>query len=196
MSFHDDGTAGRERRSRVATRDGKCERKVAGPEHDDRAERHLAHAQIRTRQRLAIRQRRIDAQSHPAAFTKFICEEPQLTDRACPLARESCERQSRFGMRPFEEFIAERHDLLASCFEELRALLRIELAIDVKGRPGKRARLFDILSRSRADRGCRCSPVAGLVAKKDSGPSYTLPANKEFAGYGHESSPVRLAPYW
>ena len=62
MGLDDDGTAGRQRRGRIAASDGKRQRKIAGAEDCHGTERDLAHAQVHARQRLACRLGRVDAQ--------------------------------------------------------------------------------------------------------------------------------------
>ena len=139
MSFHDDRTAGRQRRSGVATRGRKCERKITGAKHDHRAQRNLAHAQIRTRQRLAIGQGRIDAQSHPTAFAKFIGEQSQLIDRARRSLVSRASGNPDSACAAIEQLVTERHDLFADRFEELEHVARGRDR-DTRETPTKQAR--------------------------------------------------------
>ena len=91
-----DGTARRERRGRVAAGDGEGEGKVAGAEDDHRPERNEHPAQIRTRQRLAIRERRINPRVDPRAFAHELREKPELPAGAAAFARDAGKGQAGF----------------------------------------------------------------------------------------------------
>ena len=144
MTLHDYGTACSQGRSGIAAGHREGEGEIAGAEDHHRAQRNLAQAQIGARQRLAIRQRWIDAQAHPAAFAQLIGEQTKLSDRTGALARQAGQRQSRLGLCAFEQLIAQRHDLVGSGLEEARAQLRIEVAIHMECFPRELAGLLDL----------------------------------------------------
>ena len=78
MRFHHDRAAGRERRGRVAAGHREREREIAGAEHGDRSHRNPLHAQIGTRQRLAVRQRRIERRGKPLARAHYLRKQLEL----------------------------------------------------------------------------------------------------------------------
>ncbi len=122
MRLHDHGAAGREGRRRVATGDGKCQGKIARAKHDHRAEREQHPPQIGAGQRLAIRQRGVDARIDPRALAHELREEPELPAGARALAGDARERQAGFGIRPLEQRVAERLDFGGDRFEQFRAV--------------------------------------------------------------------------
>jgi hypothetical protein len=70
--------AGSEGRSGVAASRGKCQGKVAGTEHRHRPEADAVLAQVRTRQRLALRQRQINARTVEITATQHVGEQAHL----------------------------------------------------------------------------------------------------------------------
>ena len=145
MALDHHGTAGGERRGGVAARDREGEREVARPEHGDRAERDVAQAQVRARQRLALRQGGVDAQVEPFAPADHVGEQLQLADRSAALALDAGARQPGLGGGALHERIAQVHDVGGDGFEEARPLLKAGLAIGVEGLPGQSAGALHLL---------------------------------------------------
>jgi hypothetical protein len=89
---------------------------VAPAEHGHRPHRNLLHAQIRTRQRLALRQRRIERSRQPLARAYFAREQLQLTRGTSALAFETRFRQPGLGVRALDQRVAERGDAVRDPF--------------------------------------------------------------------------------
>ena len=82
VGLEDHGAAGGEGRGGVAARGREGEREVAGAEDRDRAERHLALADVGAGQRRAVRQGRVDADAEEVALADHVGEQPQLAGGA------------------------------------------------------------------------------------------------------------------
>ncbi len=89
---------GSQGRGGVATGDREGQGEVAGAEHCHRTECHLALAQVRTRQRLALGQRRIDPHVQPFASAYHPGEQAQLLAGAPALTLDARLGQAGFGV--------------------------------------------------------------------------------------------------
>jgi hypothetical protein len=94
------------------------QREVRCAEHGHGAQRHVAQAQVRTRQRLAVRHGRVDAGFQEAAVAQHAGEQPQLAGGATPLAFQARARQAGLGHDPDDQVIADRLDVLGDGFQE------------------------------------------------------------------------------
>ncbi len=106
MTFNNHRTTGSERRGRVAAGNRERERKIAGTKHNDGPQWNLALTQVRTRQWLAIGERRIDANAKPAALAQFVSKQSQLADSSRTLACQPRDRQSRLRIATLQQLIA------------------------------------------------------------------------------------------
>ncbi len=139
VPLHHDRTAGSQRRGGVSTGDGEGEREVRGAEHRDRPHRNLAQADGRTRKRLALGERAVDADAQPVARSHQRGEQAQLPAGPAPLALQTCARQAALRHRPLDQRVAKRLDIVGNRLEEARAGLRIGLTIGVEGGNGQLA---------------------------------------------------------
>src|SRR3954449_1629685 len=89
-----------ESRCRVASCNRIGEREVARTKDGYRADRTQHRSYIRFWQRLAVRDRVIDARIHPRAFIKKIGKHPKLPACTGALALEACVGQRRFERSP------------------------------------------------------------------------------------------------
>ncbi len=99
MRLHHHGTSRRQRRSRIASRNRKCQRKIARPKHRHRSQRSRHRAYIRLGQRLARRIRLIDPRIHPRAFFHHLRKQRQLIRRSRKLSLQARQRQPRLQIR-------------------------------------------------------------------------------------------------
>src|SRR5690606_27256195 len=129
VALDDDGSAGSQRSSGIAARDRESQGEVAGAEYGHRADRDVLQAQVAARQRLALRQRLVDARIDPVAAQDFAREQAELAHGAAALALQAGDRQTRFLVRALDQRIAQRLDVLGYAFQEGGALLQRSLAV-------------------------------------------------------------------
>jgi hypothetical protein len=131
------GQPGGQRRRGVAAGRGKCQWKVAGAEHRHRAKADAVLAQIRTWQRLTIRQRLIDARAVKITATQHFGEQTHLAAGSSALALNASGRQRGFAADHGDEIIAERIQFIGDRVEKLRAFFGAEAAISrIRGSGG------------------------------------------------------------
>jgi hypothetical protein len=118
MPFHNDRAARRERRGGVPAGHGESQRKIAGSEYCDRAERNVALAQIGPRQRFALGQRRIDSQIEIFSRAHHVGEKLELSHGSRALAFEPSPWQPALCHGALNERIAERKDVCRNRFEK------------------------------------------------------------------------------
>ena len=92
--------ARRKRRSGIAARNRKSQRKIARAEHRNRPQRNLLRPQIGPWQRLAVRHRPIHRRIQPAALARQRRKQPKLSHRAPALALHARPRQARTRRSP------------------------------------------------------------------------------------------------
>ena len=171
MRFDHHGAAGSEGGRGVPAGHGEGEREVACAEYGHWAERDIAQAQIRARQRRAAGQRRVDPHIQPGAVPHDGGEQPKLANRAPALALDAAARQGGFGHRLLDQLVAEFEDAGGHRFQEGRALLQSGLAEAVECGPGQRTGAADILRagfaigrvKLRAGGGVDCPKCLGLA---------------------------------
>ncbi|MNQ75699.1 hypothetical protein D3C85_905030 [compost metagenome] len=122
----------------VATGGGEGQGEVAGAEHRHRAEADAVLAQVRARQRLALRQGAVDARAVKVAAAQQLGEQAQLAAGAATLALDARGRQRGLAADDGDEVIAEGIDLGGDGLEELGAARGRQAAI---GRIGRRRSL-------------------------------------------------------
>ncbi len=144
MRLDDHRTTGGQGGCRVATGDGKGQREVARAEYRHRAESDMALSQIGARQRLAIRQGRVDAHIEPLAGAHRPGKQPQLPAGAPALPQEPCLWQPGFHHCAFDQVIADRLDLVGHGLEKGGTRLQRGVAVIIERRPGQLAGPLDV----------------------------------------------------
>src|SRR3954469_5632623 len=117
MPFRDHRITCREGRSRISAACSVGEWKVTSAENGHWAARNEHAAEVRFRQRLAVRVRRIDYGFHSRPFANDLCEHTKLTARATALAGETRPRQTGFKFPALQQVIAQRFDLRGNRFQ-------------------------------------------------------------------------------
>ena len=145
VRLDDDRAPGGQGRRRVAARDGEREREVARPEDRDRAEWHLALADVRPGERRALRQGRVDARLEVVAEAYDTGEHPQLARGATELAREAGNGQTRLGDRARHDRLAVGLDLVGDVLQEGSPLRGRGRAIGVERVRGSLSRRLELL---------------------------------------------------
>ena len=122
VPLDDHRTAGRQRRSGVASRRREGEREVRRAEDDHRPDRAMGQAQIGARKRLAVRQRGVMARIEIRRLFDQIGEQAKLPGRPAALAVEP--RLGKAGLRHADlgDFAAARFDLVRDQAQERGAL--------------------------------------------------------------------------
>ena len=110
---HHRATGGQGRRG-VATGSGEGQREVAGTEHGNRADTDLVLTDIRTRQRLAIRQCAVDARTIEVATTQHLGEQAHLATCTTTFALNAGSRQCGFAADQGNEVVTEGIDLVGN----------------------------------------------------------------------------------
>ncbi len=144
VGLDDDGAAGRECRCGVAARHRERQREVAGAKHRNRAEGNASLANVGSRQRRSVGQRRVDAGAVPVALAKDAGKQPELSRRAADLAGQARLRQAAFGDRALDDGILDRLDIGGDRFEELGTLLGRRGPVLGERRGGGAARRVDV----------------------------------------------------
>lgn len=130
MGFDDDGIAAGERGGGVAAGDRKGERKIAGAEYGDGAQRAKHGADVGPGQRLAIGLRGIDARVDPGAVFNKLREKTKLIDSASQLAFEARFRQSRFPIGARDHLRSGGIKASSDVAQEMRLFAARQLAIN------------------------------------------------------------------
>ncbi|SAL64387.1 hypothetical protein AWB69_07240 [Caballeronia udeis] len=200
MRLHDHRATSSECGCRVAARYRKRQRKITGAEHCNRADGNLLQTQVGPRQRLAFGLRRIERGGKPAAFAHERREQFQLPDRAGALAFEACFRQRGFGLRAFDQRIAESRDVVRNRFQELRTRFKrcepvgIECLLGKIGRASNFLRSAATESRLQVDAARRIEGMQRSVF-----PAHRRGTDQHFSGDLHVNSPERSThrgPRW
>ncbi len=134
MRLHHHRAARRQRRRRIAARHREGQREIAGAEHRHRPHRNAAHAQVRTRQRLTLRQRRVDARTDGIARAHHFGKQAQLVAGAAALAFQARPRQRGFGHGALDQRIAQCLDLAGDGLQERGTRFGRGLAVNVERR--------------------------------------------------------------
>ncbi|CAH0314507.1 hypothetical protein SRABI70_04842 [Pseudomonas sp. Bi70] len=106
----------------VTTGGGEGQREVAGAEHGNRAEADAVLAQIRARQRLAIRQGTVDARAIEVATAQHFGEQAHLAAGTAALTLDTGGRQGGFAAHGGDELVTQGVQLVSDGVEELGAL--------------------------------------------------------------------------
>ena len=122
VRFDDDRIAGRKRRRRVSSRNGKCQRKIAGSEHHHGPERPQHRANIGLRRGLALGIGAVDARLDPRSLFRNLREKSQLAARTRRLPLQPGLRQRRFLPGPFDDVRRNRLDFRRNLAQECAAL--------------------------------------------------------------------------
>ncbi|MNO72669.1 hypothetical protein D3C76_636230 [compost metagenome] len=125
---HHRATGGQGRRG-VATGGGERQGKVAGPEHRHRSEPDTVLTQVRTRQRLTLRQGLVDARAVEVATPQHSGEQAHLAAGAATLTDNPCSRQRGFAAHHAYELIPQRIQFIGDSVEKLCAPLGTQGAI-------------------------------------------------------------------
>ena len=130
VALDDDRAAGGERGRGVAAGGREREREVAGAEHGHGAERDHPLPEVRSRQRGAVRQRRIEPDAEVVAAPDDAGKHPQLAGRPAELARDPRLGQPALGDRRLDDGVAVGLELGRDRVEERAPLLRRRRAVD------------------------------------------------------------------
>ena len=137
VGLEDHGAAGGEGGGGVAARRREGQREVARTKNGDGTQRDLPLADVRARQRSAVRQRRVDPDAAVVPLADDAGEEPELAGGARPLALEPGGRQSGLEARSGDEFLADRLDVPGNGLKEPGVGFRVERAEGGVGRGGR-----------------------------------------------------------
>ena len=116
VRFDDDRAAGRESRCRVSAGDGECQREIARAEDRDRADRDQHAADVRFRQRRALREAR-DRSAHRPTSPRAPAPRTCAVDRRCGRVR----RRAVASAAPFRRAPASMSSSLASIAAAMRS---------------------------------------------------------------------------
>lgn len=113
----------------------------------------------------AVRLRRVDARTGPAALAHLLGEQPQLPGGAAALALEAPEGKAAFGQGPLEENVTERLDVVGDRLQEHRPLLVAGVAVGGEGLVGLLAGAVDLGLTTVAVGGASSAPVTGFTPR-------------------------------
>ena len=122
-------TTGGQCRGGIATSRGKRQGKIAGTEHRHRPQADTVLAQIGARQRLAFRQRLVDARTVEVAAPQHLGEQSHLAAGAATLADNPCCWQRGFTANHRHELVTQGIELIGDGLEKLCATLGAQAAI-------------------------------------------------------------------
>jgi hypothetical protein len=154
--------AGRQGRGGVTAGHREGQGEVRGAEHGHGAQRHVAQAQVGTRQRLAVGLGRVDAGFQPAAVAQHAGEHLQLAHGAAALAFQAGAGKAGLGHGANDQLVADRLDLGGDSFQEHRALLGRGGAVGAEGGRGQGGRLVQVGLGRAAERDLQRGAGAGI----------------------------------
>src|SRR5579885_3025491 len=139
------------RRCHVATANRKRKRKIACAKYRNRADGTQHGANVRFRERLAVRVCPIYSRIYPRSFFDQRSKKPQLITGATEFALQAIETQPGFESCAVDEFLSERLDGAGDLNEEPGFLLSGPAAVDSKGLFGHAGRSVHVSSIGRVE---------------------------------------------
>ena len=129
MCLHNNGIAGGQRRSRVAARRGKSDRKIADAERHDGSQRPEHAADVGFGNWLSIWIGMIDPCVNPGALFDQIRKHPQLAKCASGLATDTTLGQSRLQGCAQGQFVRDRLNVVCHLAQKCRPILAAQRAV-------------------------------------------------------------------
>src|SRR5262249_3545394 len=163
VRFYYDRISRHHRRSRIATGNGKRERKIARAEHDHRANGNEHAADVRFGDWLSLGNCVIYPRVDPGAFAGDLGKEFELVDRASAFTSQASFRQAGLLVRTGNESIPQSNDFISDVLQKNSALLAGGFTKGLKSSCCQLKRRIDFLVTRKKKRWLQGGSVEGAV---------------------------------